>query len=376
MAGQWVDNTRETALREEVVIEMDMLAQSTLYDFEVSDRADFDAALGRVTAAQFTTASTISRELDFVIVNGAALSGWAYPTEDTFATTVTFSAFSGDVTVTAGAVDTAATVTVTPASTVDAENGDTITVTITVTVSGGTRTYTLTITVSAFSQGDFNIDVADIADISSDGVHMFVMTRSSTMRAYDLQGAARDSDQELTAVNSLAGFTSNYGVAVTANNVYVQRAGTSSAEVRAFSRPTNTQISVFNAIGVGHTSGAGMAIHNSNLYILDRGADDITVYSTAGVRQTSLEFSLHSDNGDPRGIWVSADRVYVLDRDDKFFVYDHSGSRQTGEEFDLTSTNGEPFGAWSDGQIMWVGDRTDRKLYAYELAGGTYLGTT
>ena len=91
------------------------------------------------------------------------------------------------------------------------------------------------------------------------------------------------------------------------------------------------------------------------------------------------DITLHSDNGDPAGIWSDRTTVWVADGPDgKLYAYAlDGGTRQDGsggatdKEFDLHSDNGSPRGVWSDGATIWVADFADSKLYAYALDGGT-----
>ena len=86
-----------------------------------------------------------------------------------------------------------------------------------------------------------------------------------------------------------------------------------------------------------------------------------------------LEFALHSDNSDPRGMWSDGTTLWVADETDrKFYAYTlEGGSRDTTKEFNLDSDNSRAEGVWSNGTTIWVSDPGDDKLYAYTLEGGS-----
>ena len=109
--------------------------------------------------------------------------------------------------------------------------------------------------------------------------------------------------------------------------------------------------------------------------------EDTFLYAYAlsdGMKQTSQEIDLHTDNSDPWGIWSNGTTIWVTDSEDtKLYAYALSdGTRQDGTdsttdlEIDLHTENGNPRGIWSDGTTIWVADGDDKNLYAYALSGG------
>ena len=149
--------------------------------------------------------------------------------------------------------------------------------------------------------------------------------------------------------------------------------------------------------GTGSTTNREFALHADNGYPTGIWSDGTTMWVTDGsdyklyayaladgTRQdgtdgtTSKEFALHSDNGNPLGIWSNGSTIWVADYgDDKLYAYALAdGTRQDGtggttsKEFALHADNGIPTGIWSDGATIWVADSDDVKLYAYALADG------
>ena len=130
----------------------------------------------------------------------------------------------------------------------------------------------------------------------------------------------------------------------------------------------------------GNESPQGIWSDGTTIWVADDEDNMLYAYTLAtGVRDASKEFSLHTDNGNPKGIWSDGTTVWVADdEDDKLYAYALSdGTRQDGtnstvnEEFSLHTDNGAPWGIWSDGTIIWVTNGADPILYAYTLAGGT-----
>ena len=117
----------------------------------------------------------------------------------------------------------------------------------------------------------------------------------------------------------------------------------------------------------------------TTLWLADSVGDSVFAYAlSGGARQdgsgatTDREFSLHSANGDPAGIWSDTTTMWVADSgDDKLYAYTlATGARDEDSEFNLHGDNSNPVGIWSDGTTMWVTDGGDNKLYAYALSGG------
>ena len=132
-----------------------------------------------------------------------------------------------------------------------------------------------------------------------------------------------------------------------------------------------------NGVRVGHLDlnsanddGRGISVTSNRIYVVDRNGSKIYVYNLSGTRQTSEEFDLHVNNGNAQGISVTSSRVYIVDfDDDRIYVYNLSGTRQTSEEFNLHSSNGNPTGISVTSTRVYVIDFTDNRVYVYNLSG-------
>ena len=100
--------------------------------------------------------------------------------------------------------------------------------------------------------------------------------------------------------------------------------------------------------------------------------DILAVDLATGNRDTSKEFTLHSNNGKPFGIWGNSTTIYVQDQEDTYiYAYNRSTkARDTSKGFDLHSDTNFPYDIWSDGTTMWVADLVNNKFHAYILATG------
>ena len=134
-----------------------------------------------------------------------------------------------------------------------------------------------------------------------------------------------------------------------------------------------------------NTAPQGIWSDLDTLWVADSGDDKLYAYALAdGTRQdgtggtTDREFDLHSDNGDPRGMWSDGTTVWVGHdglgaTDNKAFAYTLAdGSRDSDKDIDFHSSNFFPTGIWSDGATMWVTNNTTTtdKVFAYALSGG------
>ncbi|MXY79956.1 MAG: hypothetical protein F4Y94_09795, partial [Chloroflexi bacterium] len=105
-----------------------------------------------------------------------------------------------------------------------------------------------------------------------------------------------------------------------------------------------------------------------------------------GARASGFEFDLASDNGDPRGIWFNnqTNSMWVTDAADaRLYFYRFTpgvsghGDALTDVEFTLASENDDPRGIWSDGETVWVtqpgaNDRArDDQIMAYRMSDGS-----
>ena len=104
-------------------------------------------------------------------------------------------------------------------------------------------------------------------------------------------------------------------------------------------------------------------------------------YTLAVSRQAAAQtdITLHEDNADPTSMTSDGTTLWVTDRiDDKLYAYALAdGTRQDGtggttdKEFDLHTDNGEPRGIWTDGTNLWAANWNDGNIYVYALADGT-----
>ena len=134
----------------------------------------------------------------------------------------------------------------------------------------------------------------------------------------------------------------------------------------------------------------GIWSDGTTIWVADTTDDKLYAYALAdGARQdgtgstTNREFDLHGDNNTPATVWSNGATIWVSqgfdlfmpDADNKLYAYALAdGTRQDGrndrKELDLHSDNGHPEGIWSNGSTIWVADIADDKLYAYGLKGG------
>ena len=86
--------------------------------------------------------------------------------------------------------------------------------------------------------------------------------------------------------------------------------------------------------------------------------------------ETPTDITLHSDNGNPTGIWSDLTTMWVADSSDrKLYAYTiDTGARQGTKDIDLKGANVRPFGLWSDGATIWVLNTRDDRIYAYTLS--------
>ena len=108
---------------------------------------------------------------------------------------------------------------------------------------------------------------------------------------------------------------------------------------------------------------------------------DTTISLTAVNRPVHLDFNdLHSSNGNPRGLWMNADTIWVTNdgggSNHKVYAYDRpTGDRNTALEFRTDFVgNGDPEDIWSDGTSFYVTDRGDDKVYAYKMTPAADFG--
>ena len=132
----------------------------------------------------------------------------------------------------------------------------------------------------------------------------------------------------------------------------------------------------------GNASPKGIWANATTMWIADDEDDKLYAYTLAtGAYDSSKDITLHSDNGDPQGIWSDETTIWVADdEDDKLYAYALSdGTRQDGTgsttdmELNLHTDNGDPAGIWSDGTTIWVANNivSLQKVFAYKLSDGT-----
>ena len=106
--------------------------------------------------------------------------------------------------------------------------------------------------------------------------------------------------------------------------------------------------------------------------------DDPPVTGTPPTLKRVTGFALHSDNGDPYGVWGNADTIWVANAGSgalsKIFAYNRSdGSRDSGKDFNTLNAAGNQSvrGICSDGTTMFVADDGDDEVYAYKMSDTT-----
>ena len=132
-------------------------------------------------------------------------------------------------------------------------------------------------------------------------------------------------------------------------------------------------------------TGAELALHSDNgnpsgiwsdqttMWVADLTDRKLYAYSLEdGTRLETNDIDLGAANVYPFGIWSDETTIWVLNiRDDKVYAYTlTSGVRDESKDIRLDGQNDVPTGVWSDGTTLWAVDQNDRKLYAYALDGG------
>ena len=94
-----------------------------------------------------------------------------------------------------------------------------------------------------------------------------------------------------------------------------------------------------------------------------------------GTRQSTKDFTPHTDNGSTQGIWSNGTTMWVTDRtDDKLYAYSHATmERSATEDFNTLSAagNNTPTFVTGNGTTVWVGNYPDKKVYSYNMAVST-----
>lgn len=112
----------------------------------------------------------------------------------------------------------------------------------------------------------------------------------------------------------------------------------------------------------------GMTSNESNVWVIDEGANKVFVYTRAGVRVADRDFNLHNNNKHPQGITTDNTNFYVVDdSDDEVFVYSMTGAFV--RRFNLDSANTSADGITTDGTNLYVIESRGDKVFAYTLTG-------
>ncbi len=118
---------------------------------------------------------------------------------------------------------------------------------------------------------------------------------------------------------------------------------------------------------------AGIWSDGTTMWLTNHSKSTVFAYTLAtSLRDTSKEFSLHTDNDDPWGLWSDGTTIWVVDKTDKkVYAYTlDTGARDATQDIDLDSTIDEARGIWSDETTVWIADRFGTQLYAYTLSTG------
>ena len=109
------------------------------------------------------------------------------------------------------------------------------------------------------------------------------------------------------------------------------------------------------------------------------GARRVDAYNlTTKAYDASKSFALDSENTKPRGVYASANTMWVVDRDDKVYAYTITagasfGSLDSSKTFTLEPAGIQPTGAWSNGSTLWIASHVHEHVYAYNIStSGTF----
>ena len=102
-------------------------------------------------------------------------------------------------------------------------------------------------------------------------------------------------------------------------------------------------------------------------------SETAVIVANSGDYVSDSDFSLATDNADPRGVWLNTTTMWVADTvDNKLYAYDLvTNDRDSSKDFTLDTENGGAEGIWSNGTTMWVADHEDDKIYAYKMSDRT-----
>ena len=96
--------------------------------------------------------------------------------------------------------------------------------------------------------------------------------------------------------------------------------------------------------------------NDTHIYVTDADVGRVFQYNRSDKSLTSNDYSLHTDNGEPRGIWSDGTTVWVSDRNGlKLYAYQLSDfSRDSGKDITQSGVQVHFYGIWSDGVFMWL----------------------
>ena len=121
----------------------------------------------------------------------------------------------------------------------------------------------------------------------------------------------------------------------------------------------------------GNEEPAGIWGNESTFWVSNSSTSEIFAYNHDGSRDTSKELNF-VENPSPTALWSDGTTMWVINPlQSKIFAYSVSnGRRDTSKEFTLHSDNDNPVDIWSDGTTMWVADLFPAKIFAYKLSDG------
>ena len=290
------------------------------------------------------------------------------------------------VTVSATANDSGASVNIAPASRVDLSAGRNA-VTITVTAEDDT-TKEYTVSVNRGVNTAYGWKAADDLDgliaaennnprgAWSNGTTMWVADRDDAyIYAYNLSTGTEDRpkgiyDPGIEGNNSPTGIWSN------GTTMWVADATDDKLYAYCMSNKARDSGKEFNDLGMaGNNSPTGIWSDGTTMWVADTTDDKLYAYRMSDkARDSSKDFNNLSGAGNesPTGIWSDGTTMWVVDVDDgKIYAYNMSDkARDSEKDFNTLGAagNGSPAGIWSDGATMWAADYSDDKVYSYHTA--------
>ena len=122
--------------------------------------------------------------------------------------------------------------------------------------------------------------------------------------------------------------------------------------------------------GLGGSNVRGFTWDGTYIRMVDQSEDEVCAFGTGGVRLTSGDFDLVSDNDDAEGIAFDGTHFWVVDDgDDKVYAYTEAGVYVSSKTFDLASANDRATGVTWDGGYLRVVDVSADKVFSYTTDG-------